>query len=296
MNKTNFKPTIAIIMGSTSDLKFVTPIEEALKKRGYFITVDTIDALSAHRTLEPLEKVVRRHEENGIQLIIAAAGLNAALPGGVASLTLIPVLGVGLNGAFGGLDAVLAIAQMPPGVPDLCVFTEDQMPKDNEQGLKDLIRANMIADTAVLMLKEFKGINIVVHDRDLDKGVENKRITAATDALKEFGQAFKFDKNLDPGRINIQFMELYDDGEYESGCLTITCAISEKTDCDDAYRMLELAKRGPIVGLDRGENAALMALRILATKDKGLLDQLQLHKEAQAQSVLDKNANMKESR
>jgi len=76
-----------------------------------------INALSAHRTPEAVEVFAKNAEANGIKAIIAAAGMAAHLPGVIASMTTLPVIGVPINASLSGLDALLAIVQMPPGIP-----------------------------------------------------------------------------------------------------------------------------------------------------------------------------------
>ncbi|MCM1273410.1 MAG: 5-(carboxyamino)imidazole ribonucleotide mutase [Clostridium sp.] len=105
----------AIIMGSTSDLPKVEPAVQILKDHG--VTVD-VRCLSAHRAHEGLATFIKEANENKTEVIIAAAGMAAALPGVVASQTVIPVIGVPISGSvLDGMDALLSIVQMPPGIP-----------------------------------------------------------------------------------------------------------------------------------------------------------------------------------
>jgi len=76
-----------------------------------------INALSAHRTPENVEKFAKNAEANGLKVIIAGAGMAAHLPGVIASMTSLPVIGVPINASLDGMDALLAIVQMPPGIP-----------------------------------------------------------------------------------------------------------------------------------------------------------------------------------
>ncbi|MBE0646518.1 MAG: 5-(carboxyamino)imidazole ribonucleotide mutase [Bacteroidales bacterium] len=108
------KPTVSIIMGSTSDL----PVMEAAAKFLNDMQVPfEINALSAHRTPEKVEAFSKGAHDRGIKVIIAAAGMAAHLPGVIASMTTLPVIGVPINASLDGLDALLAIVQMPPGIP-----------------------------------------------------------------------------------------------------------------------------------------------------------------------------------
>lgn len=101
-------------MGSTSDLPVM---EKAAKLLDEFEVPFEINALSAHRTPAEVEKFAKNARQNGIEVIIAAAGMAAHLPGVIASMTTVPVIGVPINASLDGMDALLAIVQMPPGIP-----------------------------------------------------------------------------------------------------------------------------------------------------------------------------------
>ena len=106
---------VAIIMGSTSDLPKVEPAIGILKEYG--VKVD-VRCLSAHRAHAGLSAFIEEANKNGTEVFIAAAGMAAALPGVVASQTVLPVIGVPLSGSvLDGTDALLSIVQMPPGIP-----------------------------------------------------------------------------------------------------------------------------------------------------------------------------------
>lgn len=105
---------VSIIMGSTSDY----PVME---KAAAFLDEMEIpfemNALSAHRTPAEVEEFARHAEERGVRVVIAGAGMAAALPGVIAASTTLPVIGVPIKGMLDGLDAMLSIIQMPPGIP-----------------------------------------------------------------------------------------------------------------------------------------------------------------------------------
>ena len=108
------KPTVSIIMGSTSDL----PVME--KAAAFLDSIQIpfeMNALSAHRTPAAVEEFAKNAASRGIKVIIAAAGMAAALPGVIAANTNVPVIGVPIKGMLDGLDAMLSIIQMPPGIP-----------------------------------------------------------------------------------------------------------------------------------------------------------------------------------
>ena len=101
-------------MGSTSDLPVM---EKAAKFLDELEVPFEMNALSAHRTPSEVEKFAREAESRGLKVIIAAAGMAAALPGVIAAQTTLPVIGVPIKGMLDGLDALLSIVQMPPGIP-----------------------------------------------------------------------------------------------------------------------------------------------------------------------------------
>lgn len=112
--KRDMKPIVSIVMGSTSDL----PVME--KAARFFEDMEIpfeMNALSAHRTPVEVEAFARGAADRGLKVIIAGAGMAAALPGVIAASTTLPVIGVPIKGMLDGLDALLSIVQMPPGIP-----------------------------------------------------------------------------------------------------------------------------------------------------------------------------------
>lgn len=106
---------VAIIMGSTSDLNKVEPAISILKDYGVEVNVR---CLSAHRAHLGLSNFIKETDTDGTEVIITAAGMAAALPGVVASQTVLPVIGVPISGStLDGMDALLSIVQMPSGIP-----------------------------------------------------------------------------------------------------------------------------------------------------------------------------------
>ena len=118
-------PRVGIVMGSKSDMDAMNAAAEELKKRdiGHEVRV-----MSAHRDPDVVAEYAKNAKMRGLRVIIAGAGLSAALPGVVAAHTSLPVIGVPLTSSksvAGGLDALLSIAQMPPGVPVACVGVDN---------------------------------------------------------------------------------------------------------------------------------------------------------------------------
>ena len=108
------EPIVSIIMGSTSDLPI---LEKAAKFFDEMEIPFEMNALSAHRTPGEVEEFARNAKGRGIKVIIAAAGMAAHLPGVIAAMTPLPVIGLPINSTLDGMDALLAIVQMPPGIP-----------------------------------------------------------------------------------------------------------------------------------------------------------------------------------
>lgn len=108
------KPLVSIIMGSMSDLPVM---EKAAAELDSMEIPFEMNALSAHRTPEEVCEFAKGAEARGIKVIIAAAGMAAALPGVIAAHTTLPVIGVPIKGMLDGLDALLSIVQMPPAIP-----------------------------------------------------------------------------------------------------------------------------------------------------------------------------------
>jgi phosphoribosylaminoimidazole carboxylase PurE protein len=114
-------PRVGIVMGSKSDLEAMEKAARELEERGI---LHEMRVMSAHREPDLVAEYSKNARMRGLRVIIAGAGISAALPGAVAAHTDLPVIGVPLSGrlsAAGGLDAILSIVQMPPGVPVACV-------------------------------------------------------------------------------------------------------------------------------------------------------------------------------
>ncbi len=108
------EPIVSIIMGSMSDLPVMEKTADILNS---FRIPFEMNALSAHRTPEEVEKFAKNAEGRGIKVIIAAAGMAAHLPGVIAAMTPLPVIGVPIKASLEGLDSIFSILQMPPGIP-----------------------------------------------------------------------------------------------------------------------------------------------------------------------------------
>jgi 5-(carboxyamino)imidazole ribonucleotide mutase len=114
-------PLVGIVMGSSSDMEAMEKASNELRERGI---PHEMKVMSAHREADVVAEYAKSAKSRGLRVVIAGAGISAALPGAIAAHTDLPVIGVPLSGrltAAGGLDAILSIVQMPPGVPVACV-------------------------------------------------------------------------------------------------------------------------------------------------------------------------------
>jgi 5-(carboxyamino)imidazole ribonucleotide mutase len=118
-------PLVGIVMGSESDREIMEKAAKELGERGISFEVQV---MSAHRSPDLVASYAKDARSRGLRIVIAGAGLSAALPGVVAAHTDLPVIGVPLaakTGVMNGLDALLSVAQMPPGVPVACVGVDN---------------------------------------------------------------------------------------------------------------------------------------------------------------------------
>lgn len=166
-------PIISIIMGSTSDLPVM---EKACKWLNDNEIPFEVNALSAHRTPEAVETFARNAKQRGIKVIIAAAGMAAALPGVIAASTPLPVIGVPIKGMLDGLDAMLSIIQMPPGIPVATV------------GVNAAQNAAILATEMIALFDEAIAAKI-----DAWKAGLGKKIEKANEDLKEVKYTYKCD-------------------------------------------------------------------------------------------------------
>ena len=118
------EPKVSIIMGSTSDLDVMSKAAKLLEEMEIAFEMN---ALSAHRTPDEVEKFAKGAKDRGIKVIIAGAGMAAHLPGVIAAMTPLPVIGVPINASLSGFDSILSVVQMPPGIPVATVAVNGAM-------------------------------------------------------------------------------------------------------------------------------------------------------------------------
>ena len=165
------KAQVSIIMGSTSDLPIM---EKAAKLLDEFEVPFEINALSAHRTPKEVEEFAAHAQERGIKVIIAAAGMAAALPGVIAAQTTLPVIGVPISSKLDGVDALLSIVQMPPGIPVATVA----------------INGAMNAAILAVQILALADAELAIKFADYKTGLKNK-IVKANEELKEVKYTYK---------------------------------------------------------------------------------------------------------
>ncbi len=150
-------PKVSIIMGSTSDLPVM---EKACKFLNDLQIPFEVNALSAHRTPDAVEQFAKGAKERGIKVIIAGAGMAAALPGVIAASTTLPVIGVPIKGMLDGLDAMLSIIQMPPGIPVATV------------GVNGAMNAAILATEIIALADEEVAVKLADYKAGLGKKIE----------------------------------------------------------------------------------------------------------------------------
>lgn len=165
------EPIISIIMGSTSDLPVM---EKAMKFLDEIEIPFEVNALSAHRTPEAVETFAREAKGRGVKVIIAGAGMAAALPGVIAASTTLPVIGVPIKGMLDGLDAMLSIIQMPPGIPVATV------------GVNGAMNAAILATEMLALADEPIAERLSAYKAGLGKKIEKANLD-----LKEVKYKFK---------------------------------------------------------------------------------------------------------
>ncbi len=165
------EPVVSIIMGSTSDLPVM---EKAAKFLDEMHIPFEMNALSAHRTPVEVEEFAKGAAPRGVKVIIAGAGMAAALPGVIAAGTTLPVIGVPIKGMLDGLDAMLSIIQMPPGIPVATV------------GVNGALNAGILAAEMLALADEELAGRLLAYKQGL-----KEKIVKANSELADVKYAFK---------------------------------------------------------------------------------------------------------
>lgn len=254
------KITILVVFGSASDHKTYGPLCSNLKKQGIDFRSKI---LSAHKTPEELDQELQKDYD----LIIAGAGLSAALPGVVAAKTIKPVIGIPCNVNYEGLDALLSIIQMPPGVPVLAVGVN---------------KTDVVAENAAKILAKHDSITLVGNKN-------NEILKKAVAVLKKFEIEYDISDKPNKESVNIEFTH-FDEPIEQKDELVIYCPIiSQKDDkAEAALNLLKHSDHGLWVGLNNAKNASLVAIEII--NHDGRYDQaLKNYREEIKKKVLEAN-------
>jgi len=226
---------ILVLFASKSDEDSYNSILNILKKEK--VSYD-LKIASAHKTPEDVDNILKQD----YKIIISGAGLAAALPGVVAANTIRPIIGVPCKGNYQGLDALLSIVQMPPGIPVLAVGVG---------------KANVAAYSAIEMLKK-KDKVVLIGDKN------NKAYKKAEDILRQFGVNHSPADQPATNALNLEFV-YFDEPIEKKNQLIINCPLLlDKDDKAEAsLNLLNHSDHGLWVGLNNGVNAALAAIEIL---------------------------------
>jgi 5-(carboxyamino)imidazole ribonucleotide mutase len=238
-------PDAMVIFGSDSDAYVYSRLMESLKARG---VKSEFHICSAHHLPQYLDQLVSLSKD--CKVIIAGAGLSAALPGAIAARTLKPVIGLPVKSNYEGVDALLSIHQMPPGMPVLGV------------GVNAFAEA---AGAAAMVCAMPQNVKVWVSGGRTQE-IE-KRLEACTSALKEFGISFEESSRYAKGDIMINFFELATGHSMlQQECLQINVPVAQESSDMDVMKIEAISAKGLWVGLNRGENAAIAAAEILNLK------------------------------
>ena len=251
---------VLIIFGSKSDGKVYNEIASTLKK----LKVDfDLRVSSAHKTPEDVDKTL----QNDYSVVIAGAGLAAHLPGVVASRVIRPVIGVPCEGNYQGLDALLAIAQMPPGVPVLAVGVN---------------KGDVAAENCAKMMKKYESITLIG-----DKN--NDAVKKAAETLKKFNIVPVFGNKPNPKSLNLEFT-YFDEPVEKKDELVIYCPLLDKKKdiAESALNFLKHTNHGLWVGINNGVNAAIAAVEIMNV-DNEYEELLMQYRREMGKKVLDAN-------
>jgi len=249
-----------VIFGSKTDEKVYSGIASGLKKS----KVDfDLRVSSAHKTPEDVDKTL----ETDYSVIIAGAGLAAHLPGVVAARVIRPVIGVPCEGSYQGLDSLLAIAQMPPGIPVLAVGVGN---------------GKTAAENCAKMMKKYENVTIIG-----DKN--NEAVKKAIDTLKKFDILPSFSNKPNNGSVNIEFT-YFDEPIEEKDGLVIYCPLLMQKDdkAEASLNFLKHTTHGLWVGLNNGVNAAIAAVEIM-NFDNEFEEHLLTYRRKIAKKVLEAN-------
>ena len=247
---------VLVLFASKGDEKSYRKVLKVLDKNK--VSYD-FKLASAHKTPDEVDLILRQD----YKVIISGAGLAAALPGVVAAKTIRPVIGVPCLGNYQGLDALLSIMQMPPGIPVLSVGVD---------------KGDVAAQSAVNILKKYGKI-VLVGDKN------NKAFQKTEEILRQFKANHSHSEQIIDNGVNIVFTK-FDEPIEKKEQLVIYCPLlMEKDDSAEAsLNLLKHSGHGLWTGLNNGTNAALAAIEILNI-DNSFEEQLAAYRREQADKV-----------
>jgi 5-(carboxyamino)imidazole ribonucleotide mutase len=265
-NKTqnkSFMEKALVIFGSGTDSPVFEALLENLKKQE---TPFKLRVLSAHKTPLETETAVRQSNE---KIFICGAGLAAALPGATAALTTKPVIGIPCKGAFEGMDAMLSIFQMPPGIPVIGV------------GVEQVENAAELAHN--FLSKKIKKITLLLPETETEKILYEKTKTF----LKETETPFEENKKPQENAVNILFKDIQNIEALPETTETIL-VVPAVNRCShaDAQKLLNASKKHYWVGLNNYRNATIAALQLINITGE-LDEKLKKIREQNKQKVLE---------
>ena len=231
---------VLVIFGSESDSEIYNKIIKILEDN----KIDfELKIASAHRNPGRINNIMQKD----YKVIIAGAGLAAALPGVIASKTTRPVIGVPCEGSYQGLDALLSIVQMPTGIPVMSV---------------GVAQAETAALNAINILKEHNAVSIVGNKNE-------KPVKDAVDIFTKMNVPYKYVTQASQTSINLQFV-YFDEPVEKKEQLVIYCPLLLRDDdkAEASLNLLKHSNHGLWVGLNNGVNAAIAAVEILNMKNQ----------------------------
>ncbi len=264
---------VLVVFGSSSDRETYAQILKGLEKEKISFE---FRILSAHKTPEELKEAI---EQSNAKIIIAGAGLSAALPGIIASYTIKPVIGVPCKAALDGLDAFLSILQMPPGVPVLTVGLgrEKEVVKQIQNYLMGYKKVILVKrNTSQPIMKAFNRCKEIL---DLFK--------IKSDIINSYN--YSGEKELFIDFVPLNELSLIS----KTTSTAVLVPVAEKDSAKNAITLAEACKSHFWVGLNNPENAALGAIELLNSKNK-FDDKLMEYREKRRKKVLE--ADSKERR
>ncbi|MBI5553342.1 MAG: AIR carboxylase family protein [Candidatus Diapherotrites archaeon] len=262
--------SLLVVFGSESDQDIYSPLLSELHKKGISFS---FRILSAHKTPQELHQAIQTEK---FDLVICGAGLAAALPGAMAAQTLKPVIGIPCRGALDGLDALLSIQQMPPGVPVIAVGVEQ-------------------IQWAARLAREFLNARLTEINLLRPQTIQEQMLfSKSKEFLNELGISFQEANQPAPNAVNVLFKELHHLQEIpESESVLLVVPAIHQCHAPDAMHLLEATRKHYWVGINNYRNAVLAAVQLI-NGNGSFTPALQKYRQKSGEKVLE--ADRKTSR